>query len=754
MRLILFRIYKVFLLTILVSCLWASSLHLHADELIDKGKGNVVASGHVVASLKGVTINTDKLNYFKKQQLLVSSASVRILYRDRIWKGSDLVYHVSSNTLRIHHFNSDKISANYLDKNGEVYSGGEVEFSACPHQPAHYRLEAKRFELYPNDQIVGHEVLLKLNDIPIFYSPYYALVQGYQHPIFLIPAVGSSYSEGAYIKQTMIYDWSSTLRSRMYLDYMSRKGIGLGGRLFYDQSSIYGYYLNSNDHVFDWTQRVKDPLSAWTVGFCDRHLDQPSGFRQDETKFNLIRTTPQDQASLILRDQLGQYQQASVAYQQDHLEQKQDWLVNVEHYPKSQYQNINISQKIHRSDAEELMTWRDMSYSTAQNQQWQDVGKMAWGTDSQINWDVLYRRQNNAVGEESSVFPRLAFTVRPLHDPIIQEWGLRANTEVDLDENRVTWDERSDLVEMLPEVAVKSWPIKAMSGDFQVDFSAARIHERRDIGVVRNMSTERLLIQNRFRQPWVTESNLRIRYEGLYDQYLYGSGDTQYQLGHQLFWEWGGVDDLHSSWMYQNRYRGGYTPFYFDDIRTREERLTHQLFWPIDSTLQLRIDDGYNIRDAHFEDETVQLQWNATVSMSAQCLWARDLSTGQGKSFQSSWTWRQQAERYLSLMIDHDLRTAQTRTAFLRGGWRSDDEAPWIAKTMIRWSSERQRVMVDSIRIARDFGCIRYAYEWDGAKLEHQIMLQIDALPFGSMGLRADENGFGMWGLGEQDAIR
>jgi hypothetical protein len=73
---------------------------------------------------------------------------------------------------------------------------------------------------------------------------------------------------------------------------------------------------------------------------------------------------------------------------------------------------------------------------------------------------------------------------------------------------------------------------------------------------------------------------------------------------------------------------------------------------------------------------------------------------------------------------------------------------------MIRWSAERQALQTDRLRIVRDFGCINYAYEWDGIKLEHRFIVEIPAIPNASLGLSAGENGAGFWGPGEQDATR
>lgn len=771
----LFHIYKLIVLVAAIGCAFAKTVAVNADEIADIGGGNLVASGHVVAVYQGMTMNARALYYSKKTQYLTTTGSVAVTYKDRRWKSSSVEYWITPDRMVIRHFTASTdlssvarmlyVSADLVEKNHADYHGGRVQLTACPHLPPHYTFNADAFELYPDDQIIGHEVSLKVGGIPVFYSPYYAFVQGYKHPILLLPVVGSSLGEGAYMKETLVYEWSADLRSRTFVDLMEKKGIGIGSKLFYGETgrlpgSVYGYYIGPNDHAFDLTQHYKEnAVSSWMVGVSDRHLNQPNRFREDETKWRIARQDGNSRWSVLARDQ-GSYQQAQLEYKDTQPLEAQDWAFTSERYPFSSYQSQTIRQHLVRQNAEEMMTWRDTGYSGSQQQQWQDIGSVQLDKFSRFDWDLLYKRQNLSIGDESTVYPRIIYSVRPTQDPSLEEWALRMNTEVDLDGNRVTWDERVDLVEVMPEISLKGRSRPLAGGLWQVSVEAANIHERHDTGTIWNVQTQKLAAHNKWSMDLLRNPNQRLSYEGLYDQFLYGSGDKQYALSHRWTLSMGVLSGgLLSCWTYQQKTRGGYTPFYFDDVRTGEDRIGHQLLWPLDSALLLSVDDGYNVSNARFEDETIRLKWLTTKllqkdSISAQVLWSRDPQNGQSKTLQASWLWQESAARNLSFALDHDLSTARTRAAWVKGDWRTQESEPWVIGAMIRWSAERQGIFADKVRIARDLGCMEYAYEWDGASQDHRFVVQIMGIPNGNLGVSAGDSGVGIWGPGEHDAIR
>lgn len=112
-----------------------------------------------------------------------------------------------------------------VDKN--TFNVSNSTYTTCDlDSNPHFRFEARRMKMIPNDKVVAKPIILKLGEIPVFAMPFAVFPNRKgRHSGILIPHFGSSYQEGRFLRDLGYY-WapSDYFDAKTTVDFFERSG--------------------------------------------------------------------------------------------------------------------------------------------------------------------------------------------------------------------------------------------------------------------------------------------------------------------------------------------------------------------------------------------------------------------------------------------------------------------------------------------------------------------------------------------------
>lgn len=258
----------------------AERMKLKADHVqFTDNRRTMVASSNVEINYGGVTINT--------QQAKINVDT------NEIWGTHNVAIKRESDTIDAATFhyklNSDEIEAESVTvairprdiATGNVYmsvsrlydtadskTGINGYLTTCDLDDPHYFVWAEKFTYTPNQRIVGNNVFIysPIGFLPLgYWMPTYVYELGKRNIIYLVPQIGQNQVEGWFVRNTFDYYYGPDKRGEAYVDYIEKKGIGLGVNHHYDlnpatSGNVYLYEVPEPNHTpnyaFKWGQDV------------------------------------------------------------------------------------------------------------------------------------------------------------------------------------------------------------------------------------------------------------------------------------------------------------------------------------------------------------------------------------------------------------------------------------------------------------------------------------------------------------------
>ena len=112
----------------------------------------------------------------------------------------------------------------------------KASLTTCDETPPHFKIRASRIYLVPDRYFLTYNNLFYLGPVPVFYFPvlYRPLGGGTPFVSSFIP--GYDRRSGVFIKSTYAYRFTPAIKGKLFLDYFSRLGFGMGGEADYRES--------------------------------------------------------------------------------------------------------------------------------------------------------------------------------------------------------------------------------------------------------------------------------------------------------------------------------------------------------------------------------------------------------------------------------------------------------------------------------------------------------------------------------------
>ncbi|MFA6929177.1 MAG: LPS assembly protein LptD [Lentisphaeria bacterium] len=212
----------------------ADELKIEADELSHNIEtGEILAKGDVHVTYGVIQLTAREASINQKTYDYTAQGEVVITLKDQgSWHAPALQGNFQDKTMHFGPFRLDsKIwyaagAEGTMDEQGnQQIRHGWLTTCDCPNP--HYRIEAAEITHHPDQSFTAKHVVLKFGSVPVLYLPWlWGSTNVGQAGLLLKP--GYSGKRGAYLQIGRIWKNERVGDSRLYLDLMSKRGVGAG----------------------------------------------------------------------------------------------------------------------------------------------------------------------------------------------------------------------------------------------------------------------------------------------------------------------------------------------------------------------------------------------------------------------------------------------------------------------------------------------------------------------------------------------
>lgn len=215
------------------------------------------ATNGVLVQFGPAVLTADSASVNFETGVAEASGGVRIQRDDLLWVSEHVIYNFKSRQLEAQQFRTGRsplfVAGDGLhgELTNRVYSATNAVITTDDVQEPSVRLRARSIQILPGDKIIARDAVAYVENVPVFYFPYFARRLGDRVNHFnLLPGYRSSF--GAFLLTGYEYYLTDELDGELHFDFRSKRGFGLGPDLNFDygrwgQGTIKYYYLNDRD---------------------------------------------------------------------------------------------------------------------------------------------------------------------------------------------------------------------------------------------------------------------------------------------------------------------------------------------------------------------------------------------------------------------------------------------------------------------------------------------------------------------------
>ena len=192
-----------------------------------------------------------------------------------------------------------------------------AQVTSCNLDHAHYELVSRSVSVYPDSKIVFRDVTAYLLGRRLITLPRIVVpIRDIERNPTIIPRVGESVEEGAFLKTAFSYVGTRTQSGALLLDLMTRKGIGTGLRHNYEfpkaSGELYAYYIydrnidkNTFTGNFSHDQRIGTVKANAAVNFRSNSYLYAPNSRSLDGRLTLTRNRLGARSSLVVNQSIN-----------------------------------------------------------------------------------------------------------------------------------------------------------------------------------------------------------------------------------------------------------------------------------------------------------------------------------------------------------------------------------------------------------------------------------------------------------------
>ena len=723
----------LFLLLLVVSAAARDlPVQLSANYLnYDEDHSLVIASGEVHITMEAVSMRADRMILNTDTEILTAEGNVQISTDGYDAFVDGLNYEVSSEVTRFSSFHSALapsgingkifITSKDLVDNVDHLKGKDCSVTTCDYSSPHYVLKSHQVVMYPHDKIVGFGNTYYVNGVPILWLPvlYYSL----QNQSRKMPVFGHNDVEGDFLKTSFDYWFDQQNYGLVYLDWMSKKGLGTGFDRNYrlndtNQGTFYFYHLNEADTgITDWVTKIRHQIdlnstTRLILGYQAAQMYMiPSG-RKDQTIGDIIYT-----------------KRGSVEYNIDahstidRLGNRQDTSFNWGARSGSFSTTYNYSNSRGIGDT---ATWSNISQRFGHSQPlW--IPNLTMST----NWQYFRNAQDNVNPANEKLTPDLRLNYKGTFYTV----DYYMNDRIDLDRDTNLADLHDEYRVTQPEINVNINPLVSPVANFYPTYSYGWYHEAKynpGTASMRNFSASRQSYGLRVAKDFGLGFGQRFSYEDSIAQYNYSPGDERYQLNEKYEINSAGFNFFNNTIGFRRGYFEGSSPFFFDRAGSIYSNLDEVMTWFWGTLINWRTHGGYNFMTNKYldVDTTLVLKPLKDYSQTVRTGWSIE-----NQRFLDLYTnMRYSPNKYFSLDGDltYDLNYGLIKTASDRLAFEIDPDN-WRTHMQIKighsYDFFTQEYKMRELILVKDLHCWEMTYRYNDLIKETSVSFSLKAFP-------------------------
>lgn len=261
---------------------------INADALrYDDRLRQYVAEGNVVIEKAGKTLHADYVRFDHGAMTAFASGNVKMTAGDDMLTGSSIDLDLENQTGIMHdgylslRANNFQIKAEKIEKVGEnTYKIGNASVTTCDGETPDWSIHGEYIKVTVEGYGVVKNATMRIKNKPFFYLPYMVFpAKTKRQTGLLIPVLGASSRWGYFINQPLFWAINDSSDATFYANYMSERGLKLGGEYRYYLSELTGGtwmldYLNDrkiDDGTGDSSNKWGYPDDAYLRPNHDRY---------------------------------------------------------------------------------------------------------------------------------------------------------------------------------------------------------------------------------------------------------------------------------------------------------------------------------------------------------------------------------------------------------------------------------------------------------------------------------------------------
>jgi lipopolysaccharide assembly outer membrane protein LptD (OstA) len=768
-----FKWYLSIELLLLSWLIFPSHTLVHAEKISIKGldihynehKQEMVASGNAELIHPEFKIFADTIIYNQKDNLITGKNNIEMIQKNQVILSDTFLYDTKKNILSIENLNVEFTTKN---KNQQIFvnsksfsdyntykSGKKAIISTCETDPPHYYLKADAFTIYPEKRIIGQNVTLvnPVFFIPLgFWSPAYIFELGKRKVIYLMPVFGSNKVEGGFFKSQIDYVLNDNWTGTAYLDYMSKKGIGMGTRLNYNNydnidSDVYYYGVTGDDsNIKEWNQTVKlDDQRTLTTHIQDKNMYLIHGGNTKTDKHTISYENKADDAT-----------------------HKTVYSFNQSKFSSSSPKNYHLSYSKRGDDNSSLTTSYRKSESSINTDDINLSSTQKIGHDITMkNTHAYYQKDISSTDKRKDSYLKTKNTL----SKTFKDFGTLDTTidyYFDTDKDNYTEDNTNHIVQKVPELNLalnrfklnKEWSLNQtfQYGNYSESYYISSLKKQRDYTQSRVKMDQTL--SGIYNYDFL-DGKLNI--SSTYDQYYYASGDQAYTLSLNSSYSndilsFFKTDTSHSrTWSPKE----GNSPFYFDayDQQERNElRETLTLYYKSPSKYALTFSTGYNWIINYQLDHRYRLLINPNRKYRATFSTTYLLRQHKYTTLSSQFSYTPSKMFETSIQANYDLNEGEminlnhTLTGISSRKWQNR----WIYSAYFTYSPKyKQDYQLQTLSLTKDLHRRQLTIMYNRILEEYRFQFTINAFPESKLGFKSNKyESFRLEGVFDDSSIQ
>lgn len=350
----------------------------------------VVAEGNVKATYKDMKLYCDKATVLTDKKVVYAEGNVKLIHQRGIFRGKKVKYNFKTKKAQVKNISMENVGPWYgKGKKGKKYSKHSYlvkdgYITTCNYENPHYKIESNEIKIYLGKKVVAKNIVMKVGNVPIMYLPRYTRsLKDERSIVRIVP--GHSSDWGYYLLTSWRYNFSPIGNGRIHLDYRELKGLAQGFDLNYNQlgnGKLRFYYTHEHDKVppdntpsDTWKERYRVQLRH-KANFDNNSLrleyhkmaDEDfiedyfyEEYKQDQqptSYLSLIHTEPHYTLSLLAKKRVNHFFKVTERLPELKFDLRKQKIKNTPFYFKNKTSFSNLAKKFANSSQEDFDTIR------------------------------------------------------------------------------------------------------------------------------------------------------------------------------------------------------------------------------------------------------------------------------------------------------------------------------------------------------------------------------------------------------------